>query len=685
MSARNHFLLFLTVSLLSGTVQLTGNTEMNKQDLQMINSPGLQGDLDQTAKMVLKAVKDGELTGEVKFDIFAIPQSDPVLDKAKEAARRFAEIKEKLRGCGLKVGITVQFVLHGDRGCTVSDPKKYPRCIDLKGEPTRRICPFGKNIQKYTYDIFRIFAQTHPDMIDMDEDIRVESKRECFCPEHMKHFNALKGGKAMTREELVPLLQSPGKENAKIKELWHQTIVDSVVEVAKAARAGIDSVDPEIPCYNKIIASELSIAIPVTKVLAGKHSIVARVNNSFYGVKNMEFLPSRMLGTAYQAYYLRQAGAQRIRSESDACPQTRFACSARKLHSQMTGSVLTGVDDLEMRDMNPPEDRAHYSESHSRHAGFYRTLAKWCKEVEWQGFSIPFPKELRSCWDFENCDAQNHWFFGGEFCGRLGFPTRLGNQDGVMLISDQVIDAFSDDEVKTMLGKAVVLTGEAAMRLQKRGFGKELGVTLSEDKIRVDGMFFSNDASWNGKVAGKRGRINNGRLIFKTLKPGPKTEIIGNYFTIPHSFSSEYKMFAPSETAFKNELGGTVIVMADSYFESDFFHKCAMINLDRKEQFATWYHKLTGEKLVYAAGNYDCWIRRGKFADGKREMVSVINLNCDPMLALVLANMGSVSKVEKLMPDGTLKETSFKVLEDGSLRISGRHEILDPSVYLITK
>ena len=678
----NHLLIS---ALLLGAFQLTGNTDMNKQYLDMINSPGLQGDLDQTAKMVLKAVKDGELTGEVKFDIFAIPQSDPVLDKAKEAARRFAEIKEKLRGCGLKVGITVQFVLHGDRGWTVSDTEKFPRCIDLKGEPTRRICPFGKNIQKYTYDIFRIFAQTHPDMLDMDEDIRLEKRKECFCPEHMKHFNALKGGKPMTREELVPLLQSPGKENTKIKELWHQTIVDSVVELAKAARAGIDSVDPNIPCYNKIIGSELSIALPVTKALAGKHPVIARVNNGFYGVKNFEWLPSAMLAAAYQVYYLRQAGAKRIRSESDACPQTRFACSSRKLHAQMTGSILAGVDDLEMRDMNPPAERGHYSRSHSRNAGFYRTLAKWCGEVEWQGFSIPFPKKLRSCWDFEFCEVKDHFFFGGEFCGRLGFPIRIGNQDGVMMVSDQAIDSFSDSEVKAMLGKSLILTGEAAMRLQKRGFGKELGVTLSEDNIRVDGMFFSNDASWNGKVAGKRGRINNGRLIFKTLKPGPNTEILGHFFTIPHFFSTQYKKAAPSETAFKNKLGGTVVVMADSYFESDFFHKCAMINLDRKEQFANWYHKLTGEKLVYAAGNYDCWIRYGKFSDGKREMVSVINLNLDPMPALVLANMGSVSKVEKLMPDGSLKKVPFKVLQNGSLRISGRHEILDPAVYLITK
>ena len=66
-------------------------------------------------------------------------------------------------------------------------------------------------------------------------------------------------------------------------------------------------------------------------------------------------------------------------------------------------------------------------------------------------------------------------------------------------------------------------------------------------------------------------------------------------------------------------------------------------------------------------------------------MVSMVNLTLDPMPALVLANMGKVSKVEKLMPDGSLKEVPFKVLGNGSLRIPGRHEILDPSVYLISK
>ena len=160
---------------------------------------------------------------------------------------------------------------------------------------------------------------------------------------------------------------------------------------------------------------------------------------------------------------------------------------------------------------------------------------------------------------------------------------------------------------------------------------------------------------------------------------------MGYFFTIPHSYSTQYKKASPSETAFKNKLGGTVIVMADSYFESDFFHKYAMVNLARKEQFVHWYHKLTGKKLVYAEGNYECWLRYGKFADGKHEMVSMINLSCDPMPELVLANMGSVSSVEELMPDGTLKKTAFKVQPDGSLRIPGRHDILDPAVYLITR
>lgn len=658
---------------------------MNTHVLHLINTPGIGNGFNQrTVDMIRQAQRDGELSGEVKFTVKLRPQSEPVLDKVKFAAGEFKKYKQALSGSGLKVGLVAQFILHGDRGITVCDSAKFPRCVNVHGKATPRICPLGRNILQYAFDAFRILAEAGPDMIDMDEDIRLSRRSECFCDLHLARFRR-ESGRSLSRGELSEILKKTDSASLKTGELWYRILLDSQVEFARMVRKGIDSVNPSLPCYNKIIAGEIDFGIPVSLALAGNMPPVVRVNNGLYMVHNAEWLPGRMYQTALQIHFLRKAGVQRILSESDACREHRFCTSAKIFHAQITGSIIEGVDDVEMRDMDPPDWRTPFRESLIRNSPFYRELAKLVRGCRWLGPSVPLPSKPVSCWNPLGVNPMNDFFWFGHFCGRLGFPVRTGQESDTLLLEGGQPDAYSDAEIRSFLGKTLFLTGEAAERLSRRGFGKYLGAEIRNENIRVDGEELADQVEWNGAAAGISLSVINSNLELKTLIPLPETKILSWFFNVPWTHSSARKRRSPAMTLYRNELGGNVVILAPSRIR-DGFQLYDWVNPQRKEQFAALFRFLRGDNAgLYVKGDYACFVRHGVLSGSGKELLCVVNLCHDTMPAIELGNAGMIQRLEQLMPDASRKKLSFTRLPDGSVRIAVKPELLEPVIMLITR
>ena len=83
--------------------------------------------------------------------------------------------------------------------------------------------------------------------------------------------------------------------------------------------------------------------------------------------------------------------------------------------------------------------------------------------------------------------------------GRLGVPYTYGrvSKGGVTALCGAQVPLFSDDELRTILSGAVLLDGDAAVRLAQRGFGKLTGVEAKAWSGRtVSAERFETETSW---------------------------------------------------------------------------------------------------------------------------------------------------------------------------------------------
>lgn len=644
---------------------------------------------------VLKAIKAGEISRQISFNIPMRPQEAPLLAKAQYCAESFSLFKKDLEGCGLKVGINVLFIMHGDRGITKSDDTLFPRCVGIDGNTRMRICPLNEDFIKYVRDVFAILAAAGPDFFAMDEDFRLEPGQECFCGKHLAELNK-KTGTSLDRVSLVEILQKTDAESKRIGKAWEETLTDSLLPLARAARAGIDSVNPELLCEFKTVVG-MGFVIPITKILAGKQKPVARIHNAMYMCSDPRQIPSRMHSSALQIYQLRQAGIDIFYSESDTYTNTRFATSAKILDAQITLSILEGVSDIELRYLGGfiMEGEYEHESKHCAHlgglvsgkSGFYRKFSELVKSAKWLGPALPLPSVLASFWNPIAVDKQGEdcvfWF--RDFCSRLGFPAFPGNEAEIFMLHGGT-EYFTDDQIAGFLKKGLLLTGPAAAELCARGFAEDIGVTVESHGIRVDGERFADDRSLNGEAAGKTIPVNNGALALKTLKPiSDDVKILSEFFKSPWHYSPNRTSMSPAMTFYKNKRGGRVAVCAFSVFSG--FQAYNFINPIRKEQFVQVFSLLAGKPLPFiAADDYELCVRHGILSGGKEEMLCVFNMSLDAADNLrFLTAEDNITRIRRLNDSGALEEQKFSFPKAGLLEIDCAADTLTPKVFIINR
>lgn len=142
----------------------------------------------------------------------------------------------------------------------------------------------------------------------------------------------------------------------------------------------------------------------------------------------------------------------------------------------------------------------------------------------------------------------------------IGLPLASDSPACSTILCGHVAEVFSDDELKAMLGRGLLMDSMALEVLAERGLGHLAGVRLAK---RLDnGMreCFTADAL-NGSRAGE---VRDARIEFwgdargmadvlDPIAPGVRIlTTIEDYFSRPQG---------PGMTAFENELGGRVVVM----------------------------------------------------------------------------------------------------------------------------
>ncbi len=607
------------------------------------------------------------------FSMTLVPEGNPVIDKAKILSEKYMMFKERLDKMGVPSGILMQATI--GHGWTLGEFPPFQRYVNFKdGEITNTMCPYDEGFREYIYKAAQTLAKTNPDHIMLDDDLRLMMRwgNGCFCDLHKKRFLEFSGISDITREELWEIVTTDHPKKQEYTDIMVETQKESILPVAKAIRAGIDSVNPKIPGSFCCVGINAEFGGEIAQIMAGEgNPVVVRINNANYVSMGPKFFSGFFHRAAEQIEKLKGI-ADVILAETDTCPQNRYSTGAQSLHTHFVGTILEGAGGAKQwitrGNGYEPESGKAYRKILAKYAGFYKTLASIVPTLSWRGCRAPVTDKPVYTFGWHESDA-NAWV--SCVLERFGLPVYFSSKPGgVLCLAGDYCERLSDEAILEALGGTVFLASDSAECLIKRGFGKYLGVDVRP---------------WSGKQAVTEKLLINGnytslQVNYKELVP-QSCAVVADSYVQNTADKVNYENLFPGTTIFKNELGGTVVTFCGTPKAQFNLHEAfAFLTYSRKQQLIKIL-EASGEMPAYYPGDEDVYFRTADMPDGKL-FCAVFNLSMDFIDELSLVVYRDVQKVSRLMPDGSFAEIPF-TKNDNEITLDTCANPLNPVILVI--
>jgi hypothetical protein len=629
---------------------------------------------------------------DVAFMLVLHPEGKtPTLDKARYLRDCFIDFKKELINSNLHIGILMQSTIgHG----YALENNPFQKIVRSNGTETGCMCPLDENFQKYVRETAAIVSEGQPDFMMVDDDFRlVNGRMGCFCPLHLDYFHKRTGLK-YDRETLLNILQKTDDASRKIGEQWNECLSNSLVMAAQAIRKGIDSVNPDISCGYCDCSADIQFAKPIAHALQGKKAAFVRINNGRYmeTTRGTSDIPQRMYHGAFQVKYLQ--GIPEILGESDTCPHNRFSTSSRGLLAQITGSLIVGCNGIKLwvtrLGSYEPESGKAYREMLKANLPFFQEVSRLVPQIEWKGCVSPIPTNPLSNWnpaaEFKQERIIN---WGNRVFGNMGIPVSYDyNQDQLVALCGDDVNALSDEELKGVLSKKVLLDGSAAQKVCERGFSKYIGVEVSSCFDRI--MWLRErytDTPFNGDI------VNRSFALFTNAKKvvplNDRVQVLSTLSCCPWYLSPEAAEVGAGQTLFENSLQGRVAVCAEVVYERLWENVDSLLDEIRKKQFISIFDWLNGKIFegvitsdVHAYAQYGVISSPGEQAG----ILYMLNLSIDPIKEFsVHISSSTVRDILGLQENGHWKKITWKIKNDKEILIEKESEPLQPVMIKIIR
>ena len=608
------------------------------------------------------------------FVMRLVPEGDPTLPKAETQCAAYAKFKERLDAMGLKSGILAQCTI--GHGYPLPQPSSFTKVVNLTdGKEVHVVCPYDQGFREYIRHAFSVLASHNPDHIMLDDDFRliIREGKGCACGMHLDAFER-KTGVRKTREEIASHVFGKTKGDENFRNAFVETQLDSLRECVKYMREGIDSVNPKIPGSFSCVGPCCEAATEIATTMAGKgNPVILRINNgNYHPVGNKQFSNIFMRAAVQMAVLKGQGKVDSFLAETDTCPQNRYSTGAMSLHSHFVGTILEGVSGakhwITRLNVFEPKSGKKYREVLGKYNKWYETLSALVPTLKWRGACIPLSSKPDYC--FEESSSVSGW--GTCVLERLGLPMYFSSDDcAVTFLDGSMTELFDDDRIKTMLKGTLVLDGGAAKRLCERGFAKELGVEVLENSsyfVRTE--FFVDDEK---RQVNKQTNPREIKLVSDDVRVLTRCQAV--------SAGKDRTDFPPASTAYKNSLGGTVIVFSgDAKTEFHYTTAFGFLNDTRKEQLISLL-KEYGDLPVYTPDDDEIYLKAADMEDGSL-FCALFNVSMDPVDNIRLCLDKKPSNILELGLDGEFKSVEFKT-ENGEYVLNKPAHIITPVILKI--
>ncbi|MBR6604040.1 MAG: hypothetical protein IKK94_08505 [Clostridia bacterium] len=607
------------------------------------------------------------------FNMTLVPEGNPPVDKASAFCEKYRLFQDKLHAMGLKCGILVQASI--GHGYALAADFPFEHTINLtNGARNNIVCPYDENFREHFKKVMSRLASEHPDVIMVDDDFRLyhTSGKGCTCPLHLAQFNK-RAGTSFDRTELLKALN----ERQDYRDIYVETLGDSLIGAAKAMRAGIDEIDPSLPGVFCGCGHNFEFAAEIAKELAGNgNPIVVRINNGNYLANHGRGFSNVFLRAANQMEFIRDK-VDVILDETDTCPQNRYSTSAQMLHAHHVGTILEGARGAKhwitrLASYEPQSGKA-YRKKLSENRKMYDALAEIAPKLSWRGCKIPLAPKPYFVFDNSEIYSNKINAWCTNVLERLGLPMYYSSKSGGVSFMNGNYDAkFSDEEIKSMLscGEKAVLSSDTAQNLIARGFSSLLGVEIREWKglpmrgEHIEGIGRCNVQPASLEIVPKDKRIRIDSMVQHTIDKANYTDLF------------------PGVTIFDNDNGGKVAVFSGTpdcewNYTQPFSYLCE----SRKKQLVRLLSEW-GELPIYYPEDAEVYLKAADMPDGTL-FCAFINLGLDELETIPLCCEKEVSKVEMLDSDG--KKIKCDFTEDGNIiNVQKSAKALEPVILFIS-
>lgn len=454
---------------------------------------GLQADREQVRGELLELCRETH-ADEITLMIFAetFCSGHETLDELRVWLDMIRPWKKALEKEGVSVNLNPWItVLHCDRGRSLKPSQTWQPMVDWRGRAASAVvCPLDPAWRAYYREAMALYAAERFRVIWLEDDIRLANHQPldwggCFCPLHVAEFNR-RASTSATRDEIVSALMEPGEPHP-WRVLWLDMWDDTQVAMVKEFRQVVEPHGVQLGLMSSgpmVHAMEGRRWDRWWSALSGDGPSVHRPHFTGYTDSLGSSLPLaiHMLDMNRTV----QPDDVEIVPEVESFPHG-WGKSLRQTAAHMVLAQVFGAHRLNLSVYdylgNPPSDNRAATQF----------LAGWKPTLDW--LSELFPPTLRSqgigCPWREDMTKHKHatpgasTWMGSLFCPTHGWPSWLGGfghafqmriGEAVNAVGGDLAWTYSDEEIRQMLGRGLLLDGQAAVILEERGFGPWLGV-----------------------------------------------------------------------------------------------------------------------------------------------------------------------------------------------------------------
>ena len=604
-----------------------------------------------------------------------------------------AELAENLRKNGISYQLNYQNLFGSwDGGADLRDVNGWENFVDRDGIESWGVgCSHGKKFREIAGEKLRLWAETRPDAIWIDDDIRYHNHRAnihlvwrgerpsehldmgCFCDRHVSMFNE-KYGLALTREEIARGVE----QGTELRGMWLDFTKECFDDMAHWIEKTIHSVSPDtrvavMTSGPSVHSAEGRNWKSFLSNLCGSHKPLLRPTFGPY----MESVPRDFTASYAIVEQLKAHISAQYGPDVDFCPEientrfTRWTKSIAATGYQIMTSAFLGcrgvtlsIFDLEGCIL---DEEPEFGELLKAKRPFIDRLAPmnlWDWENE--GVSvISSPDHIRNTThpvsNIRDLTADSNW---DTILMKTGIPCKYIlpealSKDAAVAADTAAIRLLTDEEIMRLLSGRVLLDAPAVSLLTERGFGQYLGVTVGETNYAiVSKERFETLRRSDGSAPYVPSRIFGGKWKELTLTGASAL----THFITP--YGSEF----PGMTRYENELGGLVFVYAMSGETGDGFYSNY-----RMRFFKNIAAEMNGGNLV-EADNASFALTAVK-RSGNKQAVFFANLAPDTMNSLTLTLPAAPRSAEFIDGDGTTRPAAIDgnrvTLKDHPLPIYG--------------